>query len=75
MQEITIADVRKHIRKCIRYKKRYDWLGFVENRALSPAVERLFSHPTIPGYWDWVNGNSRLQKIEKQEEKQNDSVQ
>ena len=38
---ITLSDVKKHIRKCKLYEVRYDWLGFVENKDLSPEVERI----------------------------------
>ena len=67
-EPITIKEIRRHIKNCLRYKKRYDWLGLVENKELTPEVEALFAHPRIPHMWDWVNGNSRLQKIIKEKE-------
>lgn len=62
MNEITLNDVKKHIRKCKRLGVRYDWLGFVENKNLTPEVEALFSVGI--GWWDWVRGNSHLRELE-----------
>ena len=68
MKLIKIADVKRHIKMCKKKHVRFNWLGFVENKDLSDEVEALFAHPTIPGYYDWVNGNKRLQKLEKEVE-------
>lgn len=62
---ITIRDVKKHIRQCKKQGRRYDWLGFVENKDLSPEVEALFSVGVHT--WDWVNGNEKLRKLEEDE--------
>jgi|PlaIllAssembly_1097288.scaffolds.fasta_scaffold561801_1 hypothetical protein len=63
---ITLEDVRKRIRDRIKERKRYDWLGFVENKDLTPEVENLFYLGS--GWWDWVKGNSKLWALEKEVE-------
>ena len=64
---IKLHDVKKHIKKCRRYKKRFDWLGFVENQDLSPEVEALFTFIGSTGHigYDWVNGNQKLKDLIK----------
>jgi hypothetical protein len=65
---ITIKDVRHHIRMCLRrrYTRNYNFLGLVENKELSPDVERLFDMGG--GWWNWVNGNSKMAEIIAEEE-------
>lgn len=65
---ITLWDVRRHIRKCKKKGVRYNWLGFVENRDLTPVVEALFTLPNPRGYpaYDWVNGNAALKHLESE---------
>lgn len=67
-EKIGVNDIRKHIRKCIRYRKPYSFLGLVENKELTDEVWRLFEHPRCPGYYDWVHGNDRMLKIIIEEE-------
>ena len=67
---ITLAAVKRHIKKCNRAGVRYNWLGFVENKDLSPEVEALFTfynHAGSPVY-DWVNGNAKLRELEQEGE-------
>ena len=62
---VTINDIKKHIKKCNRYRKGfYNWLGFVESKTLSQEVELLFSFGNH-GY-DWVNGNEKLHELIKE---------
>ena len=65
---ITIKDIKRHITYCIAHGVRYDWLGFVENKDLTPGVEVLFSVGN--NLWDWVKGNDKLRTIERFMEKQ-----
>jgi len=64
----TLNDLRKHIKNCKKKNRRYNFLGFVENKNLSPEVERLFTFYKMGcacGY-DWVNGNDKLEEFIKQ---------
>ena len=65
---ITMAAVRRHIKKCKRQNRRYDWLGFTENKELSREVESLFTLWNPCGYsaYNWVNGNEKLRKREQE---------
>jgi hypothetical protein len=64
MAEILYVDeIKEHIRECKRTGKRYNWLGFVENRFLSVLAEQLF---TVGNGYDWVNGNEKLHKLEEE---------
>lgn len=58
---ITIAKVKAHIKRRNKTGRRYDWLGFVENKDLHPDVENLFSFSSVA--FDWVNGNSNLTEL------------
>ena len=65
---ITLAAVKRHIKKCQRQGRRYNWLGFVENLDLTPEVEALFTfydHRGRPVY-DWVNGTDKLHQLEQE---------
>lgn len=64
MNKITLNDVKNHIRKCKQLGVGYNWLGFVENKDLTPEVEALFSSGSRNQMWDWVNGNSKLRGLE-----------
>lgn len=59
---LTIKNVKAHIKKCNKFGKRYNWLGFVENRDLTPEVENLFKFVSPSGHigYDWVHGNTKL---------------
>ena len=61
---ITLAHIKAHIRKCKHENRRYNWLGFVENKDLSPNVEALFVVGFLHG-WDWVNGNDKMKELEE----------
>ena len=71
-EPLTIKGIKKHIKRCLHYKKHYDFLGLTENRELTPRVEKLFEHTKIPGYWNWVNGNEKLRQIVEDMEKEAD---
>ena len=62
-EKIGINAVKKHIKYCKRYGKRYNWLGFVENKDLTPEVEALFYMGN--GWWDWVKGNQKLWDLQE----------
>jgi hypothetical protein len=64
---ITLTDVKQRIKKCKKKGVRYDWLGFVENKDLTPEVTALFISPNGMMY-DWVNGNNKLWQLEKETE-------
>lgn len=60
----TIATLKKHIKKCNKRGTKYDFLGFVENKDLSPELENCFTLCGVGMFgYDWVNGNSRLKNI------------
>jgi hypothetical protein len=65
---LYLDDVEDHIAKCKAQGIRFDWLGFVENDDISSSVRALFESPSHPGYYDWVNGNEKLWKLEKEVE-------
>ncbi len=69
MNEVNLTMMAKEIRKQmtrIRQGKRdeFNFLGFVEERDLSPEVIKLFSLTTPTGatYYNWVSGNEQLQE-------------
>jgi hypothetical protein len=66
--KLTIADVKRHIKRCKKKGVRFNWLGFVENRDLSPEVEALFTlyNPTGRPAYNWVSGNEKLRQLEKE---------
>ena len=65
---LTLLQLKKHIKKCKRKEIRFDFLGLVENRDLSPEVENLFRFVSPSGYigYDWVNGNDKLKNLIKE---------
>jgi len=63
--KITLSILKKEIKRQyrrIRQDKQYafNFLGFVENKELSPEVEKLF---TFKAAYDWVNGNEKMKKL------------
>lgn len=64
METITLSYLKKHIKKCKKKGVRFNFLGLVENRDLSPDVRRLFTFQGIgmSGY-DWVNGNKKMKEL------------
>ena len=68
-KELDVPEIRKHIRKCIRYKKQYSFLGLTENRDLTLDAAKLFESPRRPGWYDWVNGNKNMYLLIREEEK------
>ena len=68
MDKIGVTDIRKHIRKCIRYNKPYSFLGLTENVELTSEAMAYFESPRFPGWYDWVNGNDRMYLLIRQEE-------
>ena len=67
-EPITIKEVKRYIKYCLRYNKVYDFLRLVENKDLTPEVEGLFS--CGPGFWDWSRGNKKMRKIIEEIEKE-----
>jgi hypothetical protein len=67
MEKITLSYLKKHIKKCNKKKIRYNFLGLVENRDLSPEVQSLFTFVTPSGFvgYDWVNGNDKMKELIK----------
>lgn len=67
MKKLTINDLKKHIKKCDKKNVRYNWLGFTENKDLTPEVESLFTLYGRNGYkgYEWVNGNEKLRELIK----------
>ena len=66
---LTLAQVKKHIRRCHKKGAKFDFLGLVENQDLTPEVERLFTFSTFSGasVYDWVNGNHKLKNLIREE--------
>jgi len=68
IKELTIADLKKEIRRQKRKNLDIGFLGFVENKDLSDEVISYFAIydnlGQIIGY-DWVNGNKNLKKLEE----------
>lgn len=69
MREVNLTMIAKEIRKQMtRIKQRkqdgFNFLGFVENNDLSSVVMKLFSitAPTGATYYNWVEGNEKLQE-------------
>jgi hypothetical protein len=62
---LTLSQLKKHIAKCKKKSIRFNFLGLVENKDLSPDVLRLFTLESPSGYtgYDWVNGNSKLKEL------------
>ena len=69
---ITIKKLTSHIKRRIKQGRCLGLLGFVENQALTPEVERLFTFYRfgVPVGYDWVNGNQRLQELIQSIEKE-----
>jgi len=68
----------REIKQGKRYPNSYNFLGFVENKELTPLVESYFKFVGPTGYtgYDWVKGNKKMRKlideITNKKEKQND---
>jgi len=70
MEKINLSDFKKEIKRQYRRIKAgrqggYNFLGFVENRDLTPEVINLFKVVTPAGYtfYNWIKGNSRMEKF------------
>lgn len=62
---IRAPQLSAYIKKCIRKGIRFNFLGFVENKELSPLVESYFTviAPSGARGYDWVNGNELLEEL------------
>ena len=67
---LTIADLKRHIKKQWRRIKQgktegFHFLGFVEGKELSSEVKNYFTFYTAGGaeVYDWVNGNKKLKEL------------
>ena len=62
---LTLKQLIKHVKKCKSKGVRYNFLGLVENKDLSPDVKSLFTFESPSGYcgYDWVNGNGKLKEL------------
>ena len=67
---LTITDLKRHIKKQLRRIKQgkaegFNFLGFVEDKELSPEVKSYFTFYTAGGaeVYDWVNGNKKLKEL------------
>lgn len=68
-KKLSLAELKRHIKKCKKHNKNFGFLGLVENRDLTPEVESLFKFTTPYGYilgYDWVNGNDKLKQLIKE---------
>lgn len=70
MGKCNLSDFKKEIKRQYRKIKvgkqsEYNFLGFVENRNLTPEVENLFKVITPVGYtfYNWIKGNSKMEKF------------
>ena len=63
----TLTDVHRHIKMCLRYGRRFNWLGFVEDADLSDDVKKLFTFEGSAGAvgYDWVHGNGQLDLLQR----------
>ena len=63
--QINLWLLKRHIRRCKIKGVKFNFLGFVENKDLTPEVESLFSFCSPSGYcgYDWVNGNDKLKVL------------
>ena len=70
----TIKDLQREIKRQYRAIKEgkqlgFNFLGYVENKDLSPEVENLFSFENMFGSragYNWISGNKRLKELIKQ---------
>lgn len=66
MKALTVKDLIKEIKRQHKEKMYVGFLGFVENKDLTPELESYFKLKNrfgmVAGY-DWVNGNDKLQKL------------
>ena len=67
---IIKRDLTREIKKQTREIKQgkrysYNFLGFVENKELTPLVESYFKFVSPTGYtgYDWVKGNEKMRKL------------
>ena len=61
---LTLKQIIKHIKKCKKRGVKFNFLGLVENKDLSPEVEDLFRVTGLyVSGWDWVNGNDSLKEL------------
>ncbi len=65
---LTLRMLKKHIRNCKKHNRRFDFLGLVENKDLTPDVEGLFKFVSPSGFtgYDWISGNDRLKQLIKE---------
>ena len=65
---LTLRMLKKHIKKCKKHNKGFNFLGLVENKDLMPEIESLFRIVCPSGYagYDWVNGNNKLKQLIKE---------
>ena len=65
---LTLRMLKKHIKKCKKSGRRFNFLGLVENKDLTPDVEGLFKFISPSGSvgYDWVNGNNKLKQLIKE---------
>ena len=66
-EPVTIKEVERYIKYCLRYGRPYNFLFLVENKRLTPAVESLFS---CGNGWVWNSGNAKMRKIIDRVEKE-----
>ena len=68
---LTLAQLKRHIRKCHKKEERFNFLGVVEARDLTPEVQNLFVFSTYTGVpvYDWVRGNYKLKSLIENETK------
>jgi len=69
-KKITMAELKKEIRRQnreIKTNKRIDFsfLGFVENKDMTPEIEKLFTFHGLSGYigYDWIRGNEKMDYV------------
>ena len=69
IKEITIADLKKEIKRQKKKNIYIGFLGFVENKNLSEEVLSYFAFyddlGNIRGY-NWVNGNEKLKELKEE---------
>lgn len=66
IEEVTLKQLKTHIKRRYNKGQSYNLLGFLENKDLDPEVEALFiyrSYQYGARYYDWVNGNSEMKEL------------
>ena len=70
---LTKRDLVKEIKRQARQikqgkRKDYNFLGWVENKELTPLVESYFKVVTPSGYvfYNWVDGNDKMRELIRQ---------